>query len=145
MSDSAKTNLRAIWLVAAALSLTLPVFVPSFNTLNPLSNIISVATLTMFVLSFPMSLLAVPLSFIAGVLFGIDTTAIGGEYLAVCLMFALGAVQWFWLVPRLWRRQTLVDRSLRATNDLAALQEADNRMDFEAASDQTPLEKVFKE
>ena len=125
--------------------MTLPIFVPSLNSLNPLSNVIGAATLTMFVLSFPSGLLAIPLSFIASGLFRIDTNSIGGEYLGVCLMFALGAVQWFWLVPSLWRRRTAMEYLDSLPNDVTSFAEADTPVEFGVAADQTPLEKIFKE
>jgi hypothetical protein len=142
MSEFIKSNLRAMWLTVAALSMTLPIFVPSFNTIGPLSNVIGTATLMMFILSFPSGLLAEPILFAAGSLFGIDPNAIGGEYLGVCLMLALGAAQWFWLVPRLWRRQAAAASELPQPfyHDLLA----DAATGSEVA-EQTPLERILKD
>jgi hypothetical protein len=58
MNTRLKINLSAIWLMAATLSLILPVFVPSVN--DPyLLNTIGMAAATMFVLSLPASLFTV--------------------------------------------------------------------------------------
>jgi hypothetical protein len=122
--------------------MTLPVFVPSIDSLNPLSNVIGTATATMFILSFPSSLLAIPLSFVISILFRIDTDAIDGQYLGVCLMFALGAIQWFWLVPAVWRRRTEANIQLPRPVDSPILTEG--IAEFSSAA-QTPLEKILDE
>ena len=145
VSDYFKSNLRAFWLMTAALSLVLPVFVPSFGWLNPFTNVIGMATALMFILSFPLSLLAAPITFLIDVLLGVDPRTIGGRYLSVCVMFVLGAVQWFWIAPRVWRgvQRRYTDELSDTTND-RFLNENES---FQVANVEiaTPLEKVIIE
>ena len=105
MSEYLKLNFARIWLLVGAISLILPVFLPSSpHPQNFLQNIIGTTTVTMFILSFPSSLFGIPLMFVVQAALGVDANTIGGMYLNLFLMFVLGLVQWFWIVPRLMRR-----------------------------------------
>ena len=141
-----RSNLKAAWLMVAALSLALPVFVPSFGWLDPFTNVIGIASTLMFVLSFPLSILAAPLSFLIDAFFSVNPQTIGGHYLNVCVMFVLGAIQWFWLAPKVWRAFT-ARRGQSELVETEATLSLDGGEDFEPAeaSDVTPLEKVLRD
>src|SRR5436305_14173998 len=102
MTTRLKINLSAIWLMAATLSLILPVFVPSVN--DPyLLNTIGMAAATMFVLSLPASLFTVAFMYLESVL-RFHPNSIGVMYLNLWLFFAAGAFQWLVICSRLFRR-----------------------------------------
>lgn len=105
MTEDFRLNLSRIWLLVGGLSLILAVFLPSSaHPQNFLQNVIGTMTVTMFILSFPSSLLAIPIMFYTQIALGIDPNTIGGMYLNLFLMFVLGLVQWFWVVPRLTKK-----------------------------------------
>jgi len=146
MNTRLKINLSAVWLTAAALSLILPVFVPSVN--DPyLLNTIGMAAAAMFVLSLPASLFTVAFMYLESVL-GFDPNSIGVMYLNLWLFFAAGALQWFVIVPRLFRR----DGNIQT---LGLPQNASEILLCEAAPDQqtgfldrefrTPLERIIRD
>jgi hypothetical protein len=144
-----KLNLRAVWIMVALLSLTLPVFIPSTtNSPNFLGNVIGTATATMFILSFPSSLFALPALFFAQVVLGYDANTIGGMYVNLCLLFSVGFVQWFWIVPRLLgkraRFQTL-NLPRKASEILPAGVENSGASAFHDRHNRTPLERIIIE
>ena len=144
-TDAAKSNARAAWLTAGALSLALPVFVPSFGWLNPFTDVIGMANLVMFALSFPSSVVAIPWSYSLGSSLGIEPNTMGGRYLAVWVMFLLGAIQWFWLVPKLGRAiKERRKNELAGSADSVRLNESP---EFDAARTQTttPLERALND
>lgn len=103
MSERFKPSLGGIWLLTSLSCLILPVFIPSFaGAATFLQDVIGTMTAVMFALSFPGSLLAIPLTFFGQRLLGIDPNTMAGMYLNLLLLFTLGYVQWFWLVPRIW-------------------------------------------
>ena len=82
----------------------LPVFLPSYaDPQSFIQNVIGTSTVTMFVLSFPSSLFGIPLLLFAQMALGVDPNTIGGMYLNLFLLFVLGLIQWFWIVPRVRR------------------------------------------
>ena len=141
-----RANLKALWLMVAALSLTLPVFVPSFGWFDAFTNVIGTASTLMFILSFPLSILAAPLSFLIDAFFSVNPQTIGGHYLSVCVTFMLGAVQWFLIVPSLWRAFSKRREPTRMI-DQTSVNRLDSGENFEPAEcDQnTPLERVLKD
>ena len=105
MSDRFKFSLSSMWLFVTIFTIILPVFLPSVES-SPYSanNAIGVATASMFILSFPSSLFGVPLlAFVNASLSVVNPNSIEGMYINLLVLFALGLVQWFWIVPRLWR------------------------------------------
>ena len=133
-----------IWLAIGLLSVTVPVFVPSYpgQILNPVE-----AATTMFVLSFPSSLLAVPAGYIANLLLGIDPGTIGGRYVNILAFFAFGLVQWFLVVPWLRKRNFRVQAAELPADGPLSLNDsimADSR-EFVDSDTKTPLERVIDE
>ena len=144
-------NLSHIWLLVSVFSLILPVFLPSAAGAQSLvQNTIGTVTATMFILSFPSSLFGLPILFLISVVLDLNPNSMQGMYLNLFLFFVLGLVQWFWLVPRLARK----DARFQAVNLIGGkpelqLSESEaeilNDMPFYAAGEKTPLEKVFQE
>ena len=101
MTDRFKLTLSGMWLFVGLFSLVLPVFLPSNSfSANPAANVIGTATATMFILSFPSSLFGIPLLVIVDYALGVDPNTIQGMYVNLFMLFVLGLVQWFWIVPR---------------------------------------------
>jgi hypothetical protein len=137
--------LAGIWLAIGLLSVTVPVFVPSYP--GQIVNPIEAATTTMFALSFPSSLFAVPVGYLADLALGIDPGSIGGQYVNILVFFAFGLLQWFWVVPRLRNRSFQMRAAeLPAVGPLSLDDPvpADAR-DFTDANAKTPLERVIDE
>jgi hypothetical protein len=148
MTEQFKLNLSRIWLLASITTLILPVFLPSFpNPQNFLQNVIGTATVTMFILSFPGSLFGIPIFFFVRTALGVDSNAIGGMYLNLILLFLLGLVQWFWVVPRLLGGKSDLDvlnlQEHRSTPLLSEMQ--DGEFGFYDRESRTPLERVLNE
>src|SRR5262249_13459771 len=101
---------------------------------------------TMFILSFPSSLFGIPLMFFAQAALGVDADTIGGMYLNLFLMFVLGLVQWFWIVPRLVRKnkdvQTL-DLDREVIVPLLASEKISVDPEIFDSRSRTPLERVI--
>jgi hypothetical protein len=140
-----KWGLAGIWLAIGLLSVTVPVFVPSYP--GQIVNPIEAATTTMFVLSFPSSLFAVPAGYLASLALGIDPGTIGGRYVNILAFFAFGLLQWFWIVPWLRDRKFQMrvaelpaDGPLSLNDPVPA-----DPSDFVDADSKTPLERVIDE
>lgn len=147
MTERFKLSLSGMWLLVSLFSLLLPVFLSSnaFST-NPTENVIGTATATMFILSFPSSLFGIPLLLVVGYALGVDPNSIQGMYLNVFLLFVLGLVQWFWIVPRVWRSGPDVQvLNLPVSPNNEALPEASFDTQFESFNDRerTPVERVI--
>lgn len=149
MKERFKLSLGGLWLLTSLFSLILPVFVPSFaDPQSFVQNVIGTATVTMFILSFPSSLFGIPLLFFAQAALGVDPNTIGGMYLNLFLLFVLGSVQWFWIVPRLLRNDPQLQiLNLQLGKPEMLLSEANtiDETQFWDSEGQTPLEKVFLE
>jgi len=149
MKEQFKLNLSPIWLLISAAALTLPVFLPS--SVNPqyfFQDIIGTVTTMMYILSFPVGLLALPTMFLAELFLGVNPNTIGGMYVNVFLLCVLGYVQWFWIVPRILRNEprfqtlNLFDRK----SEIQLLQaKAANNIPFCDSDGRTPIERVFQE
>ncbi len=106
MNERFKLSLWQIWLLISVFSLLLPVFLPSSaNPQNFLENVIGTVTVTMFILSFPCSLFGLPMMFFAQFALDVNPNTMQGMYLNLFLLFVLGSVQWFWILPRLLRNE----------------------------------------
>lgn len=138
-----------MWLLVSLFSLILPVFLPSsVNSPNPAANAIGAATATMFILSFPSSLFGIPLIFIVDHVLGVEPNSMSGMYANLLMLFTLGAAQWFWIVPRVWRNEpNLQILTLPIGGSPIQLPESRVADEFEffASKDQTPLERVLNQ
>lgn len=109
MSERFKGALPGSWLLVSSVCLLLPVFLPSNSfSINPAANIIGTATATMFILSFPSGLIGLPQMVFVNYALGIAPGSIQGMYINLVLLFVLGLLQWFWIVPRVWRNPPVV-------------------------------------
>lgn len=105
MPERFKFSLSSMWLFISFFTIILPVFIPSSAfSVNPSSNAIGVATAAMFILSFPSSLFGLVAMFFAQAAFSLRLESMEAMYVNLLVMFALGLVQWFWIVPRIWSR-----------------------------------------
>jgi hypothetical protein len=145
MTDRSKLALGGMWLTASSLALIIPIFVPSFpgTALNP----IGMSLATMFILSFPSSLVGLPLLYLVNYMVGVDAGSIQGMYENVVVLFVLGLVQWFWLVPRLWNNKPPIQmlNLLQATDNAVLTDGAAIRAEFFDAKETTPLERVMRD
>ena len=89
MNERVVSKLGAVWMTTAVISLILPVFLPSYPSLTSHHgmNVIEAATVTMFLLSFPSSLLGLPLVLFSQLSLGIDPSVISGKYFMVVAFF----------------------------------------------------------
>ena len=149
MKEQFKLNLSPIWLLISAAALTLPVFLPS--SANPqyfFQDIIGTITTTMYILSFPAGLLALPTMFLAELFLGVNPNTIGGMYVNVFLLCVLGYVQWFWIVPRIWRNEPRLNTLdlFGEKSHIKLLQaKAANNIPFCDSDGRTSIERVFQE
>lgn len=149
MKEQFKLNLSPIWLLISAAALTLPVFLPS--SVHPqyfFQDIIGTTATAMYILSFPAGLLALPTMFLAELFLGVNPNTIGGMYINVFLLCVLGYVQWFWIVPRIWRNEPRLNtlNLFGETAESKLLQaKAANSIPFCDADGRTPIERVFQE
>jgi hypothetical protein len=147
MNERIKLSLGQIWVLISAFCLLLPVFMPSSaDPQHFFENVMGTVTVTLFILSFPMSLFGLPVMLMTGAILGINPTSIEGMYLNLTLMFVFGVVQWFWIVPR-WlanepKFQTL---NLFCARPEVLLAEAkiESRVDLYDARGRTPVERVI--
>jgi hypothetical protein len=148
MKGRSVSNLKLMWLMVSSLCLVLPVFLPSTPYPQDFSeNPLGTATITMFVLSFPSSLFALPAMLFVNISFGFGSDSVAGMYLNLLVLFALGYVQWFWIVPRFFRRNTRDLEVLNLNSAPAQLGEARMSPDFSFfdSDARTPLERVINE
>src|SRR5215213_3861965 len=103
MKERAVSKLGAVWMTTAVISLVLPVFLPSYPNSHYASNVIEAAMVTMFAISFPSSLLGLPLLFFIQFALEIDPSSISGKYFFIIGCFVLGLGQWFRVVPWIFR------------------------------------------
>ena len=147
MKERFKLSLSQIWMLITAAALILPFFLPSSaNPQHFLENVIGTVTVTMFILSFPISLFGLPIMFFASYVLGVDPNTIGGMYLNVFLLCVLGYVQWFWILPRILRNEPQFQMlNLFGVNPEMQLLEAKaiNNIPFDSDG-RTPLERVLQ-
>lgn len=146
MGNRLKLSLGGVWLIASLSALIIPIFVPSYT--NPAGferNSLALSTVTLFLLSFPSSIVALPLLFMLYELLGVTTASITVEYFNVIFLFVLGLLQWFWMIPRLLSRPTFVqelDLNEAVGNTRLFTRDLTVWLDAEGA---TPLERVLVE
>ena len=149
MKERFKLSLSGIWLLTGIISMLLPIFLPSSaNPHNFVQNVIGTSTVTMFILSFPSSLFGLPVMFFAGHVLQVNPNTMEGMYLNLFLLFVLGLVQWFWIVPRVWRNEPRLQMlnlpGVKSEIQLLEIAPANNA-DFCDSEGRTRLEKVFQE
>ena len=110
MKEQIISRLRQHWLGAATILVILPVVLPS-KSFYALQGIIGFSTVSLFVLSFPIGLLLMPIAILESMVFGPAYFSIGGLFGNLVILFALGAVQWFWLIPRIFTGQRRFNES----------------------------------
>lgn len=147
MSEQFKNSLVTIWLLVSAACMTLPVFLPSNgSSLDPTTNVVGAATVTMFILSFPSSLFGIPLIVFIDYSLGVDPNSIAGRYLNMFLLFVLGSAQWFWVLPRVWQREPAIQvLTIPALADKDWLSEGTAEEGVNVLDDRqrTPVERVI--
>jgi hypothetical protein len=150
MNERFKLSLSGIWLLISLFALVFPVFLPSVaDSSNPASNVIGTATATMFILSFPSSLFGIPLLMMIDFALGVDPNSIQGMYVNLFVLFVLGLVQWFWIVPRIWRHDPDIQMlDLPVMAETIRLPEM-KRSNFEFGGfdehERTPVERVIRD
>ncbi|MBA2737823.1 MAG: hypothetical protein H0U50_13670 [Pyrinomonadaceae bacterium] len=147
MKERFKLSISQIWLLVTAAALILPVFLPSSaNPQNFLENVIGTVTVTMFILSFPISLFGLPIMFFASYVLGVNPNTIGGMYLNIFLLCVLGYVQWFWILPRILRNEPHLQmlNLFGGKSEMQLLEaKAIDNIPFCDSDGRTPLERVL--
>ncbi len=147
MKEQFKLSPSQIWMLITAAALILPVFLPSSaGPQNFLENVIGTVTITMFILSFPISLFGLPIMFFASYVLGVNPNTIGGMYLNIFLLCVLGYVQWCWILPRILRNEPQFQMlNLFGGKPEMQLLEAKpmNNIPFDSDG-RTPLERVLQ-
>ena len=148
MNERFKLSLGQIWVLISSFCLLLPVFMPSSaDPQHFFENVMGTVTVTMFILSFPLSLVGLPLMFMTGAILQVDLRSIEGMYLNLTMMFAFGVMQWFWILPRyLAKNPKFQTLNLLGTRPEVLLAEAkiESRTDFYDTRGRTPLERVIQ-
>jgi hypothetical protein len=147
MNERFKLSLGQIWVLISSFCLLLPVFMPSSaDPRHFFENVMGTVTVTIFILSFPISLAGLPLMFMTQEVLGINPTSIEALYLNLTMMFVFGVIQWFWILPRFLatdpKFQTLNLFSVRP-EILLAEAKIESRVDFYDTRGRTPLERVI--
>ena len=101
----------------------------------------------MFILSFPSSLFGAPLLLFVNTSLGFHTHTIEGMYVNLLILFGLGLVQWFWIVPRIWRNspsfQTIEIPTGFPTHGLKPI--PDEIFSVYDKEGETPVERVIRD
>lgn len=142
MSEKNRWLLGGFWLIASLSALLIPVFVPSYPY-GFLPNVMEVATSTMFILSFPCSLFALPFLLAADNILGVDPISISGMYTHLSMLFVIGAVQWFWIVPRIWFKQPVIESLKESIEQLEPAKEVEFHR--YSSRERTPVERILDE
>ncbi|MDQ3129478.1 MAG: hypothetical protein M3Q99_01795 [Acidobacteriota bacterium] len=149
MKERFKLGLNGFWLLTSIFSMLLPIFLPSSaNPQNFVQNVIGTSTVTMFILSFPSSLFGLPMMFFAGAVLKVNPNTMEGMYLNLFLLFVLGFVQWFWIIPRVLRTEPRFQmlNLFGRKSECQFLAEAPiKNVNFCDSQGRTRLEKVFQE
>ena len=139
-----KLTLGGVWMIAAVSALLIPVLTPSYRHSMD-TGAIGTATILMFLLSFPTSVVATPILLMVGALLNLTNDSIGVAYMNLIALFAIGAVQWFWVVPRvLWRKVFVQELDLGNAAGNTRLFARDSSVWLDAQGS-TPVERVIEE
>jgi hypothetical protein len=145
MTDYLRSTLKTAWIFGAIALLAMPVFIPSFATA---SSAIEGATLGMFLLSFPSSVIAMPLIFMSNAMLGFHGGSIVGSYMVLVMLSIAGFVQWFWIVPTLLgqgKELQPLDLGGASQNPRLFRQTPEYYSDWFDVGGETPLEQVIHE
>ena len=149
MTERFKLSLSGMWLLVSLFSLLLPIFLPSATfSSSPAANVIGTATATMFILSFPSSLFGIPLLVVVDYVLGVDPNSIQGMYVNLFILFVLGLVQWFWIVPRVWRNDPdvqVLNLPVPLRNERLPEASFDTQFEIFDARQRTPVERVIND
>jgi|GEM_PF-1205692 len=140
-------NFKTLWLFVSAILLALPVFVPSFpDSVIFFGDVMNLSLSILFVISFPLSLLGLPLSALLQNLWDVNPYSIQGLYLQVISFFVMGYLQWFVVAPRVMKKISLRIREL-AVEECRGIMDGTNKTLPKAFNESgfTPLESVFNE
>lgn len=145
MSKRYISFLKQLWLFITIYCFILPLIVPASKNYRYFDeDAVQTVMFTVIVLSFPTSVLAAPIIIFLNMILGTFGSPVAGLYLNLFLFSALGAVQWFWIVPRLrGNRSDLQSLNLPDGGMAAALGEA--RAHAFDREGRTPLERVINE
>ena len=149
MIDRLKLSLSGVWMIASLSALMMPVFLPSFTGAHGFKgNAIAVSAVTMFILSFPSSVVATPLIILIDAVLDLTDSSIAVAYMHLIMLFVVGLFQWFWAVPRLFGRRTVVegiDLQDSAVNPHLFARDRKPGSAWVDAKGTTPLERVLRE
>lgn len=108
MKERVLLNLKWMWFTIGCLSLILPIFLPSRpNAHGFFQNPIATATGFIVALSFPSCVAGILPILLALEMAGISPSSIQGNYVILLYLFALSYIQWFWIAPRIFRREKI--------------------------------------
>jgi hypothetical protein len=149
MKEYFNLSLKKLWLLISVFALGVPIFMPS--SADPdyfFGNVIGAATVILFILSFPSSFFGLFALFLAGIALNINHNSIEGLYLNLVVLFTLGLVQWFWIVPRLLQTESPLQmlnlRGGKSEMNFSKANVIEDAKPFDLQG-QTPLERVFQE
>ena len=84
--------------------------------------------------------------FFVGLVLGVDANSLEGMYLNLFLLFVLGLIQWFWILPQVWRNEPRL-QTLNLLHEKCKMQfleaKPENRLQTNDFQDYTPLERVI--
>lgn len=145
MSKRNGSFLKQLWMFITGYCFIPPLLVPASKNYQYFNeDAVLTVMLTVVVLSFPTNILAAPIIVFLNIVLGTFGSPIAALYLNLFLFSVLGAVQWFWIVPR-WQynRSSLQTLNLPDGGLAAALGEA--RAHAFDCEGRTPLERVIAE
>jgi hypothetical protein len=148
MKERVVSNLKWMWFTIGGLCLILPILLPSRpNAQGFFQNPIATATGFMVALSFPSCVVGILPMLLALEMAGISPSSIQGNYLILLYLFALGYIQWFWIAPRIFRREKISGLQVIELNPgkLGALGKGGGDFCFFDAHMRTPVERVIDE
>jgi hypothetical protein len=143
------SSLKKLWLFISLICILAPVFIPTPRYPTDLfHDPMGTSTFIMFILSLPMSLFALPAIMMEITSYAFVPNSIMPAYLNLLFLTAMGAVQWFWVVPRIsWENEPelqILDLHTPAS-PAAALGEAyiDTDLSFFDSNSKTPVDRVI--
>ncbi len=78
----------------------------------------------------------------------VQPNSMQGMYVNLTLLFVLGLVQWFWIVPRIWKNEPdiqLLKFPVGGSRVLLPESKASDDFEFYASRDITPLERILND
>lgn len=145
MSKRHGSFLKQLWMFITAYCFILPLLVPRSNNYHYFNEdaVLTVMS-TVIVLSFPTNILAAPIIIFLNIFLETGGSPITALYMNLILFSAVGAVQWFWIIPR-WRRNKSGFQSLNLPDGGLAAALGEARTHAFDCEGRTPLERVIDE